>query len=213
MDAIATGFYYLGYVLALLLYRGLGRLFFVPMLLNLGFDLALQFDLLRGWDIRWVIAGYGFLFFVWVSALAGMFDRVTVIVLLVVDLFVAYRGILPNFQTAGLGGDFWNMTSTKIAEIWLLSILLVSLSVIIKSSIVSVFERGYSELLTLPKNRFLIPIAVWSATWVLPTYVPFLRDLLGNYQSRVAGQLLVWGWVAFEYPFYRMYKHMREDDD
>jgi hypothetical protein len=212
MEAVETSVYYLGYIVALFLHRGLGRLFFIPMLINLGFDLALQFDFLRGWDIRLVMVGYGFLFFVWVSALAGMFDRVTVVVLVVVDVLVAARGILPNVQTAGVGSEFWNATSTTIFEIWLLSVLLVSLSVILKSSVVSLMERGYSELLTLPKARFLIPVAAWSATWVLPTYVPFLRELLGGYQSRVAGQLLVWGWVAFEFPFYRMYQHMPEDD-
>jgi hypothetical protein len=179
------------------------------MLLNMGFNIALQTGLLTGWDIRWVIAGHGFLFFLWTAALAGIFDRTTVVVLLLLDFFAAYRGLAPQLQMAGTGGHFWDITSTSIIDVWLMSILVVSLSAIVKSSFFSKLERGYSELLVIPKRRFLIPIAMWASLIVLPNYLgDLVPDFVKHNRFKIAGLLLVWGWVAFELPFYIMYKRM-----
>lgn len=206
--------YYVGYVAAIFLCRGLGNLFFVPMLLNMGFNIALQTGLLSGWDIRWVIAGHGFLFFLWTATLAGIFDRTTVVILLVMDFFAAYKGLVSQLQMAGSGGHFWDVTSTTIIQVWLMSILIVSLSAIVKSSIVSKVERGYSELLVIPKKRFLIPIAVWAAIIVLPEYLgSAIPEVVKQNRFTIAGLLLVWGWVAIELPFFIMYKRLRSNAD
>ena len=206
--------YYLGYGVALALCRGLGKLFFVPMLLNMGFNIALQAGLLSNWDYRWIFAGHGFLFFLWVAALAGIFDRVTVVVLILVDLLAVYRGLLPQFQIAGTGETFWHMTSTSIIHVWLISILVVSLSAIFKSSLISLWENGYSQLLVIPKRRFLIPIAAWATIILLPEYLGGMLPAF-IYQKRfiIAGFALVWGWVAIELPFYIMYKRMNGDHE
>jgi len=211
---LETAFYYLGYAIALFLCRGLGRLFFIPMLINMGFDVAVQFNLLAGWDIRWVTVGYGLLFFIWVATLAKAFDTATVVVLIVVDIFTAYWGILPNIQSAGSGTQFWNATSTSIVNVWLVSILIVSMSAILKGSFGSTIQRGYSELLIIPKRRFLIPIAMWAAVIVLPEFLGNKApEFIHQNRFKIAGQLLVWGWVAIELPFFIMYKRLRSNGD
>lgn len=208
------GVYYAGYVVAIVLCRGLGNIFFVPMLLNMGFNIAIQAGLLSSWDYRWVFAGHGFLFFLWVASLSGIFDRVTVVILLLADLFAAYRGLLPTLQAAGAGEPFWHSTSTGIIQVWLMSILVVSMSAIVKSSAVSIWERGYSELLNIPKRRFLIPIAMWAAVIILPDYLgSAVPDFVHQNRFKIAGQLLVWGWVAIELPFFIMYKRLRSNGD
>ena len=207
-------FYYAGYAVALVLCRGLGNLFFLPMLANIAFNISLQLGLLTGWDIRWIMVGYGFAFFVWVAALAGTFDRTTVIVLLLADLATVFTGIQPQLAKIGDGGQFWNATSMSIMQVWIASILIVSLSAIVKSSIVSKIQLGYSEVLLIPKRRFLIPIALWSAVILLPDFLgTTVPTTIHEKKFVIAGNLLVWGWVAFELPFYLMYKRMPDDVD
>ena len=206
--------YYLGYAIALWLCKDLGKVFLYPMLINMGFNIALNFGAFAGFDSRWVIAIYGFLFFVWVATLAGAFDRITVVVLLLVELVVVVKGLLPQFQAVGTGFSFWHLTSTVVLQIWMFSILVVCLSAIFKSSILSVWERGYSELLIIPKRRFLVPIALWSLIWTLPHLMSGqIPAVVQQYKSQIAGQLLVWGWVAFELPFYMMYKRRYRNGD
>jgi hypothetical protein len=208
-----TVLYYAGYVVALFLCRGLGNIFFIPMLLNMIFNIVVQLGLLSGWDNRLVLACYGFLFFLWVAALAGIFDRVTVAVLLLADLFAAYNGLLPAIQAAGTGESFWHSMSTSIIQVWMMSILVVSVSAIAKSSVVSKWKRGYSALLTIPKRRFLIPIAMWAAVIVLGEHLSsYVPDIVVKNRFKIAALLLVWGWVAFELPFYIMYKRLGKND-
>ena len=205
--------YYLGYAAALIVCRGLGRLFYIPMLLNLCFDLAIQFDMLADWDIRWVMVGYGFLFFAWVAALIGNFDRITVIALLAIAVSAIYFGVVPQLRSVGSGQEFWDLTSTSIVHVWMLAILVACLSAIIKSSLVSKIKQGYSELLIIPKRRFLIPIAMWSAMWLIPDILPSsFPKFIGQHRAQIAALLLVWGWFAFELPFYLMYKRMDKQD-
>ncbi len=204
-------FYYTGYALALVLYRGLGKIFFVPMVINVLFNIALELRLFAGWDVRWIIVGYGFLFFVWICAMAGTFDKITVVALLGLELVTVYREILPTLAMSGTGADFWNQTSTSIFNVWMVLICGVSTSVVFRSSVVSKVVNGYSQLLAIPRKRFLIPVALWSGIIIVPTYFGNLvPDIIRENRFDIAACVLVWGWVAFEAPFYIMYRRMRE---
>src|SRR3989339_1398981 len=70
--AFQTVIYYLGYCAALYLYKDMGRVFFVPMLLNLWFNLLITFEIYRQVDFRWVIAVHGILWFIWILVLANV---------------------------------------------------------------------------------------------------------------------------------------------
>ncbi len=207
-DAVSI---YAGYLIALLLCRGLGWIFFVPMLLNLVFDLCLRFGLLAGWDIRWTMVSYGLLFFLWVLTLSGFPNKTVFIVVMLADLGSVFHGLAPEMSAVGTGSSFWDTTSTSIVHVWLTSIFVVSVSVIFRGTVLSMIERGYADLLVVPKQRFLIPIALWSGMIMIPFYLHgVVPEWLYEHRFALAVQLLVWGWVAFELPFYIMYKRMHE---
>lgn len=205
-DAVSI---YSGYAIALFLCRGLGVLFFVPMVLNLIFDLCVRYGVMSGWDIRWVMASYGLLFFVWVLALSGIPNKVTFFVLALAELGSVFHGLAPELAAVGSGKAFWYGASTTILHVWFTSIFVVAGSAIIRGTIISVHDKGFVTLLTIPRQRFMVPIAMWSGMIMIPHY---LHGIVPEwlYQNRflIAGHLLVWGWVAFELPFYIIYKRI-----
>lgn len=203
--------YYAAFVLAIFLCYGLGRIFWVPMLLDLAFDVALKLNWLSGWDIRLLIVVHGFAFFLWVLYLAGTFDRATFVAVLLFDLTLVFIEILPDLQAVGTGQEFWNETSTGILDVWLLSILVVVLSVVLRSTLVAKMKGRFVDILTNPKKRFLLPIGAWTAFLTLLNHLePWVPTWLYDYRFMIGAQILVWGWVAVELPFYLAYRRLRK---
>ena len=205
------GIYYSGYVLAILLCRKLGWVFFVPMLVNMGFNLCLNTGLLSGWDIRWIIAGHGCAVFVWVLMLSGALGKPTVGILVAADMAVVVNGIWEPLRMVGTGGDFWIATSTSIIDAWMVSIATVVGSIVMKSTIMARFRGERVDLLTNPKKRFLLPIGAWAAIIAAVGYLGnVLPAAVVDNRFNIAGYALVWGWVALEFPFYLMYQRLRK---
>lgn len=200
---------YIGYVLAVILCWGLGPIFRIPMLINMGFNLSLNLGLLSGWDIRGVIAVYGLAFFLWVLALTQSINRLTLVFLLLLDLTVVFCRVLPDIQTAGIGGDFWNTVSTHIVEVWMASIFGLSATTIFRSTLLAKWRHRRMDLLTNPRKRFIIPICVWSGTIAITPWLgSFLPQTIIQNRFALAAELLVWGWVAVELPFYLLYRRL-----
>ena len=201
---------YVGYIAAILLCWGLGPIFRVPMLLNLGFNLCLTSGLLYGWDIRAVIALHGFAFFIWVLALTQSIQRSTLVFLLLFDLVIVFQRILPDMQTAGIGQDFWNALSTHIIEVWMASIFALSASTIFKSSLLAKWQGRRVDVLTNPRKRFIIPICAWSGIIAITPWLgSVLPESVIENRFAIAAELLVWGWVAFEFPFFMLHRRIR----
>jgi hypothetical protein len=207
--------YYIGYAIAFFLCWGLGPIFRAPMLLNGLFNVALTLGLMRGWDIRIVIAVHGFAFFVWMLALTQTLNGSVFVFVLLLDLAVVFHGLWPDIQVAGTGPTFWNVMSTQIIEVWMTSIFALTVSVVFRSSILAKLKERRVDLLTNPRKRFLIPICAWAGMISLPPWFPNIlpKPVIDN-RFAIAVQLLVWGWVAFELPSYITHRRlMRQYDD
>jgi hypothetical protein len=205
------GQYYAAFIAVILLSRGLGPLFFVPLLLDLGFELCLMSGLLSGWDFRLLIVGYEFALFLWVLALAGNLRKSTFVVMLLLDLVVVFREMLPDIQATGTGQDFWNSTSTAILDVWQTSVIVVVVSMVVRSTIVAKLRGEYVDILTNPKKRFVLPIGAWALMQELPNYLhPWIPESLYDARFMIAANVLVWGWLALELPFYVMYRRMKK---
>jgi hypothetical protein len=179
------------------------------MLLNMGFNLILNLGLLAGWDVRGVMIAYGFGFFLWVLALTQSVNKPTLVTLLLLDLAVVFHGLLPEIQVTGTGPQFWNTVSTHIVDVWMASIFGLSGITIFKSSLLAWIRGHRADVLTNPKKRFLIPIFVWSGMIAVPPwFTPYLTSSFVNHRFTIAAELLVWGWVALELPFYLVYKRL-----
>lgn len=203
--------YYIAYIVAVFLARSLGPLFYIPMILDMLFNLALNLDLLSGWDIRLLIVGYGLALFIWVIALLGTLSRSLFVSLLVLDLYLVVVGIMPSLQAAGTGQEFWNTTSTTIFLVWQISITGIVLSMVIKSTVIAKLKGKYVDILTNPKKRFSLPIGAWAAFLVICHYFEsWLPDVIVEKQYDIAGHLWVLGWIALELPFYLMYRRMKK---
>ena len=202
--------YYVGFAAAILLCRGLGRLFFYPMLLNVGFNISLNLGLFGGWDVRWLIVAYGFGIFLWVLALTGAWNRTLFVGLLLLDLAVIMNGLWPVITVAGNGVQFWNYTSTAIIDVWMISILVVVLSTVVKSTLIARFKGKFVDLLTNPKKRFVLPIGAWACIIESAKYLPsFLPSSVVANRFDIAAQVLVWGWVGLELPFLLTHRRLK----
>jgi len=209
--SFALGEYYVAFIAAILLARGLGPLFYVPLMIDFGFEICLDSGLLSGWDVRWLIAAYEFGIFVWVMALSGNLRKSTFVVMLVLDLAVIIDHMLPNVQTAGSGQEFWNTTSTAILDVWQTSVVVIVGSMIIRSTIVAKIRGQHVDILTNPKKRFLLPIGAWAFLQEVPNYLrPILPVWLFNLRFVISANALVWGWVALELPLYLMYRRLKK---
>lgn len=164
-----------------------------------------------GWDIRLMMAGYEFALFLWVLALAGNLRKSTFVVMLVIDLAVMAKGMWPSVQATGVGQDFWNDTSTTIVDVWQTSIFVIIASMTVRSTIVARFKGEYVDILTNPKKRFLLPIGAWALVDELPVYLkPIIPFWVFDNRFQIAAQVLVWGWVGLELPFYFMYRRLKK---
>jgi hypothetical protein len=202
--------YYIGFTLAILLCRSLGKIFFVPMLIDLGFNLALNFHLLAGWDIRIFMVTFCFGVFVWVLALSGAFNKTTFIAVLLADLVMVFVEILPSVQAAGTGQAFWNTTSTGIVDVWLLSVFVVICSMVFRSTVVAKVHSKFVDLLTNPKKRFLLPLGAWAGIIVLGGQLhDHLPAWFVHYRFDIAAQVMVWGWVALELPSFLAFHRLK----
>ncbi|MBU0507207.1 hypothetical protein KKH27_00025 [bacterium] len=198
------------FVAAIVVCWDLGPIFYVPMILDLVFDLALWFNLLAGWDIRLTVVTYGFLFFAWVLILSKDYTKLAALLIIPVDLAFVYQGVLPELQAAGTGQEFWNVTSTEILKLWDLSTFLLVMTVIVRSTIGAKLQGRMVDVLTNPRKRFLIPIGVWTGINLLheifPSYLPpwFVEN-----GYRIASHALAWGWLALELPFFLAHRRLR----
>ncbi|HEY3294011.1 MAG TPA: hypothetical protein VGL38_01080 [bacterium] len=204
-----TLLYYAGFLIALALCWGLGPIFFYPMLADVAFDVAGNVGLFTGWDVRWIVVSYGFGMLLWVLALAGALTKPTFIAVMLMDLGAIFYRIIPQFQMNGSGQDFWNLASTGINEIWMVSIFVIVASMAIRSSIIAKMQGRRVDLLTNPKKRFLLPVGAWAG---FPPFIScfehWLPSSLVDGRFMIAGQLMVWGWVALELPPYLTHKRL-----
>ncbi len=202
--------YYGCYVIAILICRGLGPIFFLPMIADFGFDLLLANHALSGWDIRILIMAYGMLWFLWVMVISRTLNRSLIVLLLLVDFTSIFRGVLPQLTAVGVGQMFWNSTATRIIEVWMLSAAILVAAVILRSTIAARFNGEFVDVFTNPRKRFLVPIGLHSAWMVLPTYIKdFLPAMVYNHRYQIAGWILVAGWIVLELPYYVKYRRMR----
>jgi hypothetical protein len=207
---LETSLYYVGFIAATILSYGLGRMFFIPMLLNMGFNISMDAGLFTGWDVRWLMIGYGGAIFVWVVVLSGIKNRANYVGLLAMDVFIIMNAMWPLVQETGTGAHFWNVTSTSVINIWMASIAFLVGSTIVQSTIMKRLNHKSMDLLRTPRKRFLIPIGMWSATIVVLFYLrPLIPEWLFHNRFAIASHVLVWGWVAFELPQYIMHERMR----
>jgi hypothetical protein len=205
------GQYYVAFIAVILLARGLGPLFFVPLLLDLAFDVGLMTGVMSGWDYRLVIVVYEFGIFLWVLSLAGNLRKSTFVVMLLLDLVMVFKEMLPSIQATGTGQDFWNSTSTAILDVWQTSVIVVIGSMVVRSTIVAKLQGRYVDILTNPKKRFVLPIGAWALVQELPVYLkPWMPDWIMDARFPIAANVLVWGWVALELPFYLMYRRIKK---
>jgi hypothetical protein len=205
------GQYYLAFIAVILLARGLGPLFYVPLLMDFAFEICLDTGLMSGWDIRLLIIAYEFGIFIWVMALAGNLRKSTFVVMLVVDLAVVINGMLPNIQASGTGQNFWNSTSTAILDVWQTSVIVVVGSMVIRSTVIAKLHGQYVDILTNPKKRFVLPIGAWALIQESLEYLkPIIPLWLYNHRFVIAANVLVWGWIALELPLYLMYRRLKK---
>jgi hypothetical protein len=201
--------YYAGFIAALALCRGLGPVFFYPMLVDLAFDICGMLGWFSGWDSRWLMVSYGLALLIWVLFLVGSLTKPTFIAVLMVDIGTFFWRIVPQFQLSGSGQDFWNLASTGINEIWMVSIFVIVASMAVRSTVVARFQGRRADLLTNPRKRFLLPIGVWAGLPPLLSYLePWLSASLVEDRFTIASHLLVWGWVALELPAYISHKRL-----
>ena len=201
--------YYAGYALALYLCWNLGSIFRLPMLLNLGFNLALNFGLLAGGDIRWLIVAHGFGFFLWVLALSQSLTKSTLVLVLLLDVGMVYNRLVPDFQVVDTGPLFWNAVSTHIIDIWSVTVLGLVVSMFVRSTLLATWQGRLVDIFTNPKKRFQLPIGMWAGTIVLiPLLHRWAPDEMIDARHTIAACLLVWGWIAMELPFYLMNRRL-----
>jgi hypothetical protein len=204
--------YYIGFLIAVILCWKLGRLFWMPMLLDAAFDLSLSLVTFSGATLRWLALCYGMGIFVWVLALSQSFTRSMMLLLTCFEIVIVLGRMWEPLHMAGSGPDFWNAVSTSVYDVWLASILVVVLSVIVKSAVLAVREGKRIDLITNPKKRFLLPIGAWAAIILLPTFFPAgsLSDFWSVNRYKISAQVLVWGWVALEFPFFLFYRKLKK---
>ena len=65
--------YYLGAVVSLALCFGLGPLFYIPMILNIGVEVLLGSGLLQSMNLRMTFAIIGFLYALWACLIGHVF--------------------------------------------------------------------------------------------------------------------------------------------
>ena len=155
---------------------------------------------------------YGLAMFVWVLVLSGAFTRTTFFALTFLDVLIVISRLWAPMQSATTGPGMWMTISEVVYDIWLASIVIVVCSVALKSTLVAKLRGHRVDILTNPKKRFVLPIGVWAAMVALPTYLQnYLPDSVLENRFRIAGQILVWGWVALELPFYLSHKRLMRD--
>jgi hypothetical protein len=209
--AFQTIIYYFGYCAALYLFKDMGRVFFVPMLLNMWFNLFITFEIYRQVDFRWFIALQGILWFIWVIVLANYLRRKLEITLVSFLLLIAFFfGTLPQLLTEFKAfGDMVEL-GTRIWTAWHFTSLILILVVVIRSTIIARIKGEFIDLITNPRKRFLIPLGLCSATIaVLPLLSGAVPEDIVIQRFNIASHVLVWTWVAFELPFYIMYERLK----
>jgi hypothetical protein len=206
--------YYPGFLIAIFLCRPLGRIFFIPMILDLLFDMSFQFHVWGDVDRRWLFMAYDFALFVWVLVLSGVTSKPTFAAVVLADAAFILYSIWPQFQTAAIGDDIGRTAGQAIWDIWDISIVMVIASVMIASTVGARLKGRMVDVLTNPKKRFLIPIGLFLGYGLFAKYFAFcLPEAVVKYRYQVAGELLVWGWVAFELPFFLMYRRLRRQTE
>lgn len=196
--------YYVGGIIAVILCWNLGAIFYVPMLLNLGLEIALGAGLAQEFDIRQVVAVTGFLHALWVIVLSDVFknwiEGATVFVLISLAFVL---GIYPSVVEST---NDWSRSielATLIIRTWMLVIVGVVLIVFFRSIITSRWRWALSAMVVNPKRRFLIPIGLWALIILIPlSLTSRLGAWLEENRFHLAGITLVWGWVAIEVKFF-----------
>ena len=201
--------YYIGYACALRLCWSLGRLFWIPMLMNMGFNLSLNFGLLAQWDIRLLMVAYGFGLFLWVLALSQALTRSTLVLVLIMDVGLIFNRLYPDLQVVDTGATFWNSISTHIVDIWLMSIFGLVISMVFRSTVWASMHGRRIDVLTNPKKRFQLPIGTWAAIIaVAPLLATWIPSAFVDNRFLIAANFLTWGWVALELRPYVMNRRL-----
>ena len=137
-----------------------------------------------------------------------------IVTLAAVEMGSIFHGTLPELTAVGSGSAFWNMTSTSIIEIWMLSSLVVIVTVLVRSTVIARLRGDFIDILTNPRKRFLIPMGLHVMIFALPDMLPdaMKANLPVWFMAKhyyIAAWVLLLGWIALELPFYLMYKRLR----
>lgn len=207
--------YYLGYCIALYLYKDMGRIFFVPMLLNLWFNLLILFQVYRHVDFRWLVALHGMLWLIWILVLASENRKkldITLAILLLVGSFVI--GTLPQLRQKADAFKAMIELCNNIWTVWFFSAFIVVFVVIVRSTIVARMKHEFIDILTNPRKRFLLPLGIQSAlVGIAPLFEGALSPDIIRERFNIGSHIMVWGWVVLELPFYIMYERMKRQEE
>jgi hypothetical protein len=214
-----------GYALAIWLYFGLGKIFWVPIALDLVYDmLGVKFDL-WGNNVETLVieTAYVVLLLLWVIYLSGfMKSKWSTWIAFALIMVASFTGIVSTaiYQNIGMErfAEFlgfpgyhrkWILLATLSMYTWFICTSLVIFGVILRSTVFRWINGKAANLISNPRNRVLIPIFFHtSIIGFSQFYSGFVPDDIYAWRFKIAGTLLGWGWVALELPFYIMYRRM-----
>lgn len=203
--------YYLGAVVSLALCFGLGPLFYIPMILNIGVEVLLGSGLLQSMNLRMTFAIIGFLYALWACLIGNVFrSRYEAIIVFTLIGFAFWYGIYPSLTEATRDWDRWVELTTRILRVWSVVIVGVIGLVFARTYIDIVRRKGINDLIINPRKRFLIPMAVW-ATMIAMTWrwIPGIGEWVENNKFHLGSTALVWGWAALELKFFLQARYWR----
>jgi hypothetical protein len=220
-----------GGMLAIFLYAGLGRIFWIPMAINLIYWHAIDLvfaPIANSLGFMYFTTFYFSALLLWIFYLSGLtrsrwlfpFLFLLIMISSLVDLCSVFL-----YETVGherfleiIGSpDYtesskWFVVALLVNYIWGVIVFAVIAGILFSRTLLRWLRGQSSSFLADPRNRVLIPIMLYTAVGGF-TFV--LHDMMYDhfyyeyyYRIQIAGSLLGWGWVAMELPFYFMYQRM-----
>ncbi|MCC6475604.1 hypothetical protein IT157_01000 [bacterium] len=201
----------IGAILAIALCWNLGRIYFIPMILNFASEFIIPSGLLQYVDVRWYILVTGFLYVLWVMILTDVFrdwfDAVTIYALVIMSFMF---GMYPAMEEVAADFDRSVEGATRVLKVGMVVVFGQVLLAVLRSIAKLRFRGGMWDMIVNPRKRFLIPIGLWSGICILPVaWIPGVGDTLETYRYVIASHALWWGWVLLELKFFFQARYWR----
>lgn len=220
---------WIGYLLAIWLYYGLGKIFWVPIALDLLYDFAGSQLGIWGNNLQTLVTMtiYDILLLLWVIYMSGILKtRAAIWIVLGLLLVATFNGVTAVAIAQGIGvsrfaeivglpgiDQIWILLTTQAMYTWSAIIFLIVIGIIVHSTIIRRLRGRPALFLTNPRIRIIIPIGLYTGIIGLSQlYQGFVPEAFYQWRYRIAGTALGWGWVAMELPFYIMYRRMIRSD-